>query len=78
VTEAKSADGHWFGEPRLEAFLRAAGRPAAVRTLSAELIDAVRQYEDGCAQSDDITCLTVRLALPFAEHPSPAVAVDAR
>ena len=64
VTEASAPDGSWFGEPRLEAFLQASGRPAQVKALSHELIDTVKHYEAGGAQSDDITCLTVRLTPP--------------
>lgn len=69
VTEASAPDGSWFGEPRLEAFLQASGRPANVDTLSHTLIDTVKRYEAGGAQSDDITCLTVRLTAATSDNP---------
>lgn len=61
VTEAAAPDGSWFGEARLEHFLAQTGHPAEVATVSQALIDAIRQFEAGGAQSDDITCLVARL-----------------
>lgn len=66
VTEAAAPDGGWYGEGRLEAFLAAHGRPPEVAALSADLLDAIRAFEAGGAQSDDITCLVVRRDPPAA------------
>jgi len=60
VTEACNAAGELFGEPRLEALLSEAGRldPEA---LTARIVEAVRVFEDGSPQTDDVTTLVVRL-----------------
>jgi phosphoserine phosphatase RsbU/P len=60
ITEAFDPEGLPFGFARLEALLaaRAAAAPAAlIAALEAELAAFVR----GCPQSDDITCLALRL-----------------
>lgn len=59
VTEAIASDDSFYGEERLEEFLRNAdlkdGLPAIVKNLVVQVL----KFEEGCAQSDDITVLAV-------------------
>lgn len=59
VTEASDPAQALFGEQRLEAFL--SGRhETPVQDLNRELVAAIKVFEAGGAQADDITCLMVR------------------
>ena len=58
VTEAFSADGAIFGEPRLEALLQGlSGRGAREALVAVD--QAVTRFAADCEQSDDITCLAL-------------------
>ena len=59
VTEASSPDGQWYGEPLLEAYLVQACHQT-VEAVNHGLVEAVKAFEAGGAQSDDVTCLMVR------------------
>jgi sigma-B regulation protein RsbU (phosphoserine phosphatase) len=61
LTEAFSAAGEEFGEPRLTAALAGAkgGEAAAVAD---HCIAAVEAFSGGAAQSDDMTCLVARIS----------------
>jgi sigma-B regulation protein RsbU (phosphoserine phosphatase) len=61
LTEAFSAAGEEFGEPRLTAALAGAkgGEAAAVAD---HCIAAVEAFSVGAAQSDDMTCLVARIS----------------
>jgi serine phosphatase RsbU (regulator of sigma subunit) len=68
ITEAMDASGRWFGDQRLKEALRQA-------SLSAELVgrgvlNAVRRFVDGHAQSDDITMVCL------SRMPDPSVEPD--
>ncbi len=69
VTEASSPDGHWYGEPLLEAYLHQHASQEAVEAVNHGLVESVKQFEAGGAQSDDVTCLMVRFTPP-ADHPA--------
>jgi phosphoserine phosphatase RsbU/P len=58
VTEATNAQGGLFGEAALDAVLRDADRPTA--DWPPAVLQAVRAFEAGAAQADDITCVAVR------------------
>lgn len=58
VTEAADREAQLFGEERLMTVVRAAS--ASVDVFSADLLAAVREFEAGAPQADDITCVTVR------------------
>lgn len=61
VTEAASPEGAWFGEARLETLLAETGRDESMKNINLKVINAVSGFEAGGAQSDDVTCLMVRL-----------------
>ena len=59
VTEAMNGDGEQFGVERLrEVFSNAAPKDSSEATRM--IFEAVNAFADGAAQSDDITCLTLR------------------
>ncbi len=58
VTEAKAANGDFFGDDRLRALL-AEPAESAEETL-AKIVNAVKAFTNGAEQSDDITLLAVR------------------
>lgn len=59
VTEAMNNEGEQFGIPRLrEVFATSAPRGSDEATRM--IFEAVSNFADGAAQSDDITCLTLR------------------
>ncbi|QEA13150.1 PP2C family protein-serine/threonine phosphatase [Comamonas flocculans] len=58
VTEAANAAGELFGEPRLVQAVSA--RSAKARALPQDILQAVRDFESGAAQADDITVVAVR------------------
>jgi len=58
VTEAVNSADDLFGTERLLAVLESDG--ARATELPGRVIDAVRQFEQGCPQADDITCVVVR------------------
>lgn len=60
VTEAANPDGQWYGEPQLEAYLHQQATKGSVEAVNHGLIESVKQFEAGGAQSDDVTCLMVR------------------
>lgn len=60
VTEASNPQGAWFGEPLLESYLAHHAQGQPVEAINHGLVEAVKQFEAGGAQSDDVTCLTVR------------------
>ena len=77
VTEASSPEGDWYGEAQLERFLAGQGAMANVQDVNQNLLEAIRQFEAGGAQSDDVTCLMIRFVPstastpPTLEHASP-------
>lgn len=60
VTEACSPDGQWYGEPLLETYLLAHASHEPVEAVNHGVVESVKQFEAGGAQSDDVTCLMVR------------------
>jgi sigma-B regulation protein RsbU (phosphoserine phosphatase) len=59
VTEAFSPDGQLFSEERLRDVLNAGPKGSAKSTVD-DTVAAIRVFEDGAEQSDDITVLAVR------------------
>jgi sigma-B regulation protein RsbU (phosphoserine phosphatase) len=59
VTEAFNPAGEMFGETGLEALLGTIGG-LPVAEIPQRAIDAVKAFEDGGPQSDDITCIVSR------------------
>jgi phosphoserine phosphatase RsbU/P len=59
VTEACDPAQQLFGESRLEALLDGQG-DAGVEELPRQVLEAIKVFEDGGAQADDITCLCLR------------------
>ena len=59
VVEAFDQSKVQFSESRLEAVLRMA-RGASVEQLTQSVLDAVKSFENGSPQTDDITCVCVR------------------
>lgn len=74
VTEASSPTGQWYGEPLLETYLLAHASHEPVEAVNHGVVESVKQFEAGGAQSDDVTCLMVRftpsasLATPHTAH----------
>ena len=59
VSEARDVESEFFGEERL--LETVSGKSAiAAATVTADVLDAVRQFADGAEQSDDITIMTLR------------------
>ena len=59
ITEAMDKDGVEYGDRQLASVLsETAGSNAA--TMNREAVQAVQAHAGGAAQSDDITCLTLR------------------
>jgi sigma-B regulation protein RsbU (phosphoserine phosphatase) len=66
VTEAQSADGTEFGEPRLVDVVKEHhGKPAG--DLLKHIVDAVQSFAHGAEQYDDVTALVVRYLGPGRE-----------
>lgn len=59
VTEAFDKDNNEFGEEKLEEVLRNLAAASLEETVG-KVIEAVRTFSHGVAQSDDITCLAIR------------------
>ena len=59
VTEAIDPAGEMFSEERLEAMLTAAGSVPA-EAIVADVFAAVKRFEDGAEQADDVTALALR------------------
>ncbi|HET6467196.1 MAG TPA: SpoIIE family protein phosphatase [Geminicoccaceae bacterium] len=73
-TEAMDRDGRPFGEPRLlEEIDATAALPIAEQT--AALVGAVKRFEAGARQSDDITCVNLEIRGP---RPAPDIRADRR
>mgnify|MGYP000043478409 CR=1 FL=1 len=70
MTEAANPDGQWYGEPLLEAYLQQQATKGSVETVNHGLIESVKQFEAGGAQSDDVTCLMVRFTPTADAGPS--------
>ena len=70
VTEACRADQSLFGEERLEALL-ASMVSVPVSEVAPRVLAAIKAFEDGNPQSDDITCLVVRRLPPPALEATP-------
>jgi sigma-B regulation protein RsbU (phosphoserine phosphatase) len=70
VTEAANPDGQWYGEPLLETYLQQQATKGSVETVNHGLIESVKQFEAGGAQSDDVTCLMVRFTPTADAGPS--------
>lgn len=60
VTEAFDIDGNAYGEDRLEPLLDAQASTTPVDGLGPVVLAALRDFERGADQADDITCLTLR------------------
>jgi phosphoserine phosphatase RsbU/P len=60
VTEACNPAEELFGEPRLETLLSDIGR-LDVEEITLRIVAAVKAFEDGSPQTDDVTTLVVRL-----------------
>ncbi|MBF5005611.1 PP2C family protein-serine/threonine phosphatase [Diaphorobacter caeni] len=59
VTEATNHDGALFGEPALLDALRGASTPRPTALIPQQLVQAVRDFEAGAAQADDITVVAL-------------------
>jgi sigma-B regulation protein RsbU (phosphoserine phosphatase) len=59
VSEAMNSQAEEFGDDRLLAAINAAGN-ANAPALVDHVINAVRVFTKGAAQSDDITCMAIR------------------
>ncbi|MPM47414.1 hypothetical protein SDC9_94124 [bioreactor metagenome] len=59
VTEATNRDGALFGEPALLQALQTHGETLHAAQIPAHLVQAVRTFEDGAAQADDITVVAL-------------------
>lgn len=59
VSEAFDIDGEAFGEARLEALLEELGE-LPVERIAERVVAAIRGFERGADQADDITCLSLR------------------
>jgi sigma-B regulation protein RsbU (phosphoserine phosphatase) len=59
VTEAFDIDGDQFGDARTQEMAARIGR-LPTHEIPDALVDAIKQFERGAAQADDITCLAVR------------------
>jgi len=64
VTEAKRADGNFYGHDRLVEALRLASGEADLQKAVAGLADDVRRFEAGVDPTDDLTALAVRFNGP--------------
>jgi sigma-B regulation protein RsbU (phosphoserine phosphatase) len=60
VTEALDANGELFSDSRLEEVLRSVAE-GSTQSVVTSVVDAVRRFAGGAAQSDDIAALAVRL-----------------
>ena len=60
VTEAMNTEGEQFGVERMRQTF-AESPPQGARDAAQKLFDAVAEFAEGAVQSDDITCLTLRL-----------------
>jgi sigma-B regulation protein RsbU (phosphoserine phosphatase) len=59
VTEACDVTGELFGEPRLEALLAQLGQQP-VEAITGAVVAAVKAFENGSPQTDDVTSVVVR------------------
>ena len=59
VTEAMNNEGEQFGVERLREVFRDSA-PGNSDEAAEMIFDAVNEFAGGAAQSDDITCLTLR------------------
>ncbi|MGI4862220.1 MAG: PP2C family protein-serine/threonine phosphatase, partial [Janthinobacterium lividum] len=67
VTEAQTHDAALFGETALRGVVGAASTPGApMREVNEAVVAAIRDFEHGAPQADDITCLALR----YTSHPS--------
>lgn len=64
VTEACRADREMFGEPRLEELLTHMVH-MSVPEVAGHIVAAIKAFEDGNPQADDITCLMTRYGKSF-------------
>jgi len=71
VTEAFDVDGEAFGEERLEPLIEAHASVTPVEGLGPVVLAALRDFERGADQFDDITCLTLRYFGTEAEKTVP-------
>ncbi len=60
VTEAFDPAGTAFGEERLEALLAGLDPGVSMAALDRRVYEAVKAFEDGADQADDITCVALR------------------
>jgi sigma-B regulation protein RsbU (phosphoserine phosphatase) len=60
VTEAMDAGGTLYGDARLLSTLGNMAVALDVKSITADLIQDVRVFENGAPQADDITCVVVR------------------
>lgn len=58
VTEATNAHGALFGEEALVGVVR--GHDGSADKMPPHVLEAVRAFENGAAQADDITCVAIR------------------
>jgi sigma-B regulation protein RsbU (phosphoserine phosphatase) len=63
VTEAFNPQEQMFGEQGLEALLAQIGT-LPVDEITTRTFEAVKTFEDGGPQSDDVTCLVARFVGP--------------
>jgi sigma-B regulation protein RsbU (phosphoserine phosphatase) len=59
LTEAENGRRELFGRERLEALLRGPGAPPPPSTLLGNIVDAVRAFEHGAPQTDDLTLFSL-------------------
>ena len=61
ITEAQNTDDEEFGEERLDTKLASLGQVSA-RDIVTTVVDEVRTFAGDAPQSDDITCIAMRVA----------------
>lgn len=60
VTEARNGDGDLFGDERLALAARRGAASGDARTVALAILDAIADFTDGAAQSDDLTLVVLQ------------------
>ncbi|MCY0387298.1 PP2C family protein-serine/threonine phosphatase [Robbsia sp. Bb-Pol-6] len=75
VTEAQACDAALFGEAALRDVVDGTARPGVpMRDVNDAVVAAIRDFERGMPQADDITCFALRYVGPPGGHPAGVVA----
>jgi sigma-B regulation protein RsbU (phosphoserine phosphatase) len=60
VTEARDAEGEFFGDNRLQEFLEGCGARCSAEEVAAKVMTAVRDFAGLAPQADDLTLMVLR------------------